>query len=230
MNYIKLDDTQQQQSPILIPYPSWETNTIESSGPRQPGVAERTGGHDNAAPATVSNVALKNNASIISTFRIRVDECDRLWVMDSGLADILGEPKQIAPPALVIFDLKTDQLIKRYAFTPSDSKTGTFFANVVSRVRRMRRYDYLYCIQNCKSLSQIVDVQPNDCENAYAYVPDLGAYGVVVYSFKDDKSWRVEHNFFHFDPLNGDYNVGGVNFQWTDGVFGMALGRQANDG
>lgn len=132
LNYIKIDDSK-QQSPILIPYPSWETNTIESA-PRQPGVAERAGGHESAAQATVSDVALANNASIISTFRIRVDECDRLWVMDSGLADILGSPKQIAPPALVIFDLKTDQLIKRYAFTSQDSKVGTFFANVVSRL------------------------------------------------------------------------------------------------
>lgn len=79
-------------------------------------------------------------------------------------------------------------------------------------------------------LLQIVDVQKNDCDNAFAYVPDLGAYGVVVYSFKADKSWRASHNFFHFDPLQGDYNVGGVNFQWTDGVFGMALGKPQNDG
>lgn len=116
---------------MLIPYPSWETNTIESSGPKQPGVVERVGGHDNAGQATVSDVALTNNATIISTFRVRVDECDRLWVMDSGLADILGQPKQIAPAALVIFDLNTDQLIKRYTFSPADSKAGTFFANVV---------------------------------------------------------------------------------------------------
>lgn len=110
LNYIKLDENQ-TQSPILIPYPSWETNTIESSGPRT-NVGERIGGHDSAAQATVSDVALKNNASIISTFRIRVDECDRLWVMDSGLAGILeAQPKQIAPPALVIFDLNTDTLI-----------------------------------------------------------------------------------------------------------------------
>lgn len=60
-----------------------------------------------------------------------MDECDRLWVMDTGLADILGNPKQIAPPALVIFDLKTDQLIRRYNFTEADSKDDTFFANVV---------------------------------------------------------------------------------------------------
>lgn len=134
LNYIKLDENQ-TQSPILNPYPRWETNTIESSGPRT-NVVERVGGHDSAAQATVSDVALKNNASIISTFRIRVDECDRLWVMDSGLAGILEEqPKQIAPPALVIFDLNTDTLIRRYAFKPTDSKAGTFFANVVSEMR-----------------------------------------------------------------------------------------------
>lgn len=51
-----------------------------------------------------------------------------------------------------------------------------------------------------------------------------------MYSYKNDKSWRVKHNFFHFDPLAGDYNVGGVNFQWTDGVFGMALGPQIENG
>lgn len=40
----------------------------------------------------------------------------------------------------------------------------------------------------------------------------------------------MKHNFFHFDPLQGDYNVGGVNFQWTDGVFGLALNRVQPDG
>lgn len=73
-------------------------------------------------------------------------------------------------------------------------------------------------------------MQPDQCDNAFAYIPDLGAYGVIVYSFKEDKSWRVKHNFFHFDPLQGDYNVGGINFQWTDGVFSLAIGKQEADG
>lgn len=78
---------------------------------------------------------------------------------------------------------------------------------------------------------QIVDVATkSDCNNAFAYVPDLGAYGLVVYSFEENKSWRVKHNFFHFDPLNGEYNIGGVNFQWTDGIFGMGLGKTTPDG
>lgn len=57
----------------------------------------------------------------------------------------------------------------------------------------------------------------------------MGAYGVIVYSFRDNHSYRVKHNFFHFDPLHGDFNVGGVNFQWTDGVFGMAVGPLKSD-
>lgn len=53
---------------------------------------------------------------------------------------------------------------------------------------------------------------------------------MIVYSFKEDKSWRVKHNFFHFDPLQGDYNVGGINFQWTDGVFSLAIGKPQSNG
>lgn len=100
--------------------------------------AETAAGRTNAKSASASDKELADNSTIISTFRIRVDECDRLWVMDTGLADILGNPKQIAPPALVIFDLKTDQLIKRYSFTSADIKSDTFFANVVSILRRVK--------------------------------------------------------------------------------------------
>lgn len=85
------------------------------------------------------------------------------------------------------------------------------------------------CFSAILKSPQNVDVLPGQCENAFAYIPDLGAYSVVVYSLKDNKAWRVKHNFFHFDPLQGDYNVGGVNFQWTDGVFSLALGQVQTD-
>lgn len=58
----------------------------------------------------------------------------------------------------------------------------------------------------------------------------MGAYAVIVYSFEDNRAHRIKHNYFHFDPLNGDFNVDGINFQWTDGVFGMALGPMNTDG
>ncbi|CAG9862453.1 unnamed protein product [Phyllotreta striolata] len=181
LNYIPLNAT--DKSPALVPYPSWKANRIPGKG---------------EAPA---------DDQIVSVFRINVDVCDRLWVMETGLADILGNPNQVIPPSIAIFDLNTDKLLKRYNLGENDIKgDDSFFANI------------------------IVDVTKDACDKAFAYIPDLGGYGIVVYSLAEDKSWRVKHNYFHFDPLKGDMTVGGVNFQWTDGVFGIALGPLNENG
>uniref|UniRef100_A0A1I8PA66 Protein yellow n=1 Tax=Stomoxys calcitrans TaxID=35570 RepID=A0A1I8PA66_STOCA len=181
LNYVDLNSN--DKSPKLRPYPSWEANKV----PMDKCENER-------------GCPLKDNSTVISTFRIQADKCDRLWVLDTGLADILGEGKQVTPNAIVIYDLKTDKLVRRFTIPKGQMKEDSFLANI------------------------IVDSERSECANAYAYIPDLGAYGVIVYSFRDNHSYRVKHNFFHFDPLHGDFNVGGVNFQWTDGVFGMAVG------
>ncbi|KAK5644623.1 hypothetical protein RI129_005923 [Pyrocoelia pectoralis] len=180
LNYIPLNTS--DSSPALIPYPSLKANSLPKNGE-----------------------TLEDN-HIISTFRIEVDACDRLWVMDTGLADILGSAEQYSKPALVVFDLNTDRLLRRYEFKPSDLKESSFLANVV------------------------VDVQHDRCDEAFAYIPDLGGYAIVVYSWKNNESWRVNHNYFHFDPLNGDLTVGGINFQWKDGIFGLALSRVMRKG
>lgn len=201
LNYFKISD---EQSPVLIPYPSWEANQLPET--EKTTEASYGGGRTDAKEAEKGdNLIEKNNETIISTFRIRADDCDRLWVMDSGLADILGSPKQWAPNSIAVFDLNTDKLIRRFVIPADQVKDDSFFANI------------------------IIDTQASDCSNAFAYLPDLGSYAVVVYDFKNDKSYRVKHNFFHFDPLQGDLTVGGVNFQWTDGVFGMALGKPTNE-
>lgn len=65
LNYVDVDGSQDQ---LLKPYPSLK---------------------DNLVPDTAKE--LPSNSSIISVFRVFVDPCDRLWIMDSGLADILGK-------------------------------------------------------------------------------------------------------------------------------------------
>lgn len=140
-----------------------------------------------------------NTTKIISTFRVRADECDRLWVIDTGLADILGKAEQITPPKILVYDLKTDQLLREFEIKKEHIKENTFLANI------------------------IVDTTAETCDKAFAYLPDLGSYAVIVYSWEENEAWRVKHHYFFFDPLSGNYNVGGVNFQWTDGVFGIAL-------
>jgi len=177
LNYVRRDGHSTQN---LIPYPDWETNNITS---KENGLAK-----------------------VVNTFRIRADECDRLWVMDSGLSDILGSAEVVSPTKLVVFDLKTDKILRVYPLKATDVKEDSFFANV------------------------IVDITPGKCEDAFAYLPDLGSYGLVVYSWKDNTTYRVKHHYFHFDPLAGNYNIGGVNFQWTDGIFGIALSKIMDDG
>ncbi|XP_029044693.2 protein yellow isoform X1 [Osmia bicornis bicornis] len=167
LNYFYINDT--RESPTLIPYPSWEAHQYKD----------------------------ENVPEIISTFRIRADRCERLWVLDTGFTDILDSPEQQSPPALLVYDLTTDRLLRKFVI-PEDQRTpDSLFANIA--------------------------VEDYSCEDAYAYLGDLGGPGLVVYSWKMGKSWIVKHHFFHPDPQGGEFNVSGISFQWTDGLFGMSL-------
>uniref|UniRef100_A0A1A9WET6 Protein yellow n=1 Tax=Glossina brevipalpis TaxID=37001 RepID=A0A1A9WET6_9MUSC len=186
LNYVDLNT--EDKSPKLKPYPNWEAHNLPL-----------------AAAAGDMGTPLQDNSTVISPFRVQADACDRLWVLDTGVIDLLGDTKQIAPNAIIIFDLKTDKLIRRYELPKNQVKDESFLANI------------------------IVDSDRSECDKAYAYMPDLGAYTLIVYSFRDNHSYRIVHHYFHFDPLQGDFNVGGVNFQWTDGIFGMAIGPMNPD-
>lgn len=167
LNYIWRNDT--SDSPKLKPYPSWEAHRYgESSVPE-----------------------------VVSTFRIRADRCDRLWVLDTGVADILGTPEQQAPPSLLVYDLTSNELLRKYVVPKTQRTADSLFANIA--------------------------VEDQSCDDAYVYLGDLAGPGLVVYSWKYDRSWLVKHHYFHPDPQGGEFNVSGIAFQWSDGIFGMAL-------
>ncbi|XP_058803277.1 protein yellow isoform X2 [Phymastichus coffea] len=175
LNYIKVNDS--RTSPPLIPYPSWEAHQYSGNGGIFP--------------------------EIISPFRIRADRCNRLWVLDTGLVDILGSPEQQVPPALLIYDLTNDQLLRKFNIPEDQRTTDSLFANIA--------------------------VEDYTCDDAFAYLGDLGGPGIVVYSWRLAKSWLIKHHYFHPDPQGGEFNVAGVTFHWSDGIFGMAL-APTNDG
>lgn len=164
----------------MIPYPSWS--------------AHRSLNADEAP-------------EIVSPFRVKADRCGRLWVLDTGVEDVLNanETKQLTATQLLVYDLRNDNLIRRYEL-PADQRTEgkSFFANIA--------------------------VEDDDCDNTFGYLADLGAPGLVVYSWKAQESWRVQHHFFHPDPLQGNYSINGVQFQWPDGLFGVAISAKQNNG
>ncbi|XP_076684761.1 yellow-h isoform X2 [Andrena cerasifolii] len=157
------------KSPKLTPYPDW--------GWHQPGNCE----------------------SLTSVFRVQVDECERLWVLDSGKVEVSKGGKPACPPAIFIFDLKTDTLIKKYIIPDDQVKEDSLYTNIV------------------------VDIRNEDCGSAVAYASDVFRYGLLVYDLFKDTSFRIQHHFFYPDPLASKYELHGIKFQWTDGIFGIAL-------
>ncbi|XP_066994513.2 dopaminechrome tautomerase [Anabrus simplex] len=157
------------RSPPLLPYPSWEWHLPDDC------------------------------SGMTSVFRMAVDPCGRLWVLDSGTTDVITDLKQRCPQQLLIFDLKTDTLLRRYILPQDQVKEGSLFTNIV------------------------VDVRDGRCDEAFAYIADVWRFGLVVYNLRENRSWRITHNLFLPDPLRCTYNLLGLNWTWMDGIFGMSL-------
>ncbi|KAK3921376.1 Protein yellow [Frankliniella fusca] len=176
LNYISLSQSY-GDSPRLVPYPDWKTNIEGNCG-----------------------------TGITTTYRIKADACDRLWVLDTGTVGIGNTTQNPCPYSILVFDLTTDQLLRRYTLRPQDTNANTFIANIAVDVGRT-------------------------CDDTFLYASDELGYGLIVYSWELNTSWRAQHGYFHPDPLKGDFSVAGLNFQWfEEGIFGMALSAPKQDG
>ena len=157
-----------------------------------------------------------------------MDECERLWFADSGvintnggeaenndkrgfilikhfLINFTGKPTIVQRPSIWVIDLKTDNILSRYEIPESVASSGSGFASLT------------------------IDNDANCQGESFAYLPDLVSSQIVVYNLKENKSYRVEHNYFHMHPLEGFYDIDGLKFSWNDAIFSIALsGREKN--
>ncbi|EDW64146.1 protein yellow [Drosophila virilis] len=155
-------------------------------------------------PSWVAHTLSDAEPELVSPFRVKADRCGRLWVLDSRISGVLEQTKLYGTAQLLIYDLHNDDLLRRHILPAGQSKQSSFFANLA--------------------------VEDADCENTYAYAADLGSPGLVVYSWRDQESWRVQHHFFHPNPLAGNFSINGIEFQWDDGLYGLALSKPQSDG
>ncbi|OWR44676.1 yellow-h3 [Danaus plexippus plexippus] len=160
-------------SPLLKPYPDWSYHRAYDKG--------------------------KNCTGLTSVFRMNVDSCGRLWVLDAGQIDSQDSPKQICPPSLVVFNLEKDIPIARYVIPKKYVLEDSLFSNI------------------------IVDTRLQDCSDLYVYIADTWRFGLIVFRESDQMFWRFNHHFFFPDPLASNFTLHGLNFQWTDGILGLAL-------
>ncbi|XP_075989635.1 L-dopachrome tautomerase yellow-f2-like [Anticarsia gemmatalis] len=152
---------------------------------------------------------MRSSRSLISVYRTRADSCGRLWMVDTGALEIPNNVMYLQPPSIVVYDLNTDRQILRYSLKSTDlpaTNTPTGLPSIT------------------------IDLHNGDCADAYAYIPDLVTYGVIVYSLRQNDSWRHSHNYYSFMPTAGNLRIAGQSFQWNDGVFSLALGEARADG
>ncbi|KAG6450754.1 hypothetical protein O3G_MSEX006768 [Manduca sexta] len=176
LNYIPLD-APYDPSPKLNPYPSFEGNEVGNC-----------------------------QSGLNTVYRIKADRCDRLWVLDVGTYGYDPNVTNLCPYTLNVYDLNTDQRIRKYVFRPEDIVSTTFIANIA------------------------LDIG-SSCDDAFAYFSDELGYGLIAYSWEQNKSWRFSHSYFMPDPLVGDFNIAGLNFQWgAEGIFGITTSPIGSDG
>lgn len=108
-------------SPAIKPYPDWEAH----GDPYNPDCSK-----------------------LISIYRTSIDECGRIWLIDSGIVNATVKLNQICPPKIVAFDLETDQMVVSYPLPPDQVKEDSLHSNI------------------------LVDVR-GKCEDAYVYVTDV---------------------------------------------------------
>lgn len=140
LNYVNLQGGH-NKSPRLRPFPDLATNTL------QPNLQA-------------------DSSRIVSVYRTRIDECERMWFVDTGLLELPGSNStQIQPPSIWIWNLQSNQQIRRFEFPADIVQRGSGVASIT------------------------VDVDRQNCDAAFAYVPDLVNNRLYVYSFRDNRMW-----------------------------------------
>lgn len=161
-------------SPLIAPYPNWEFNK----------------------PINCDRVT--------SVYRMKIDECNRLWVLDTGNLMF----KQVCPAQLHVFDLNTNHLIAQYKFPRSMLKEDSLFVTIAVDVRGTE----------------------DRCEDTFAYIADVTGFQLIVYDHRNRRSWRITNNLFYPYPPDGTFEIRGESFDLMDGILGLALSPIRGDG
>ncbi|KAE8737658.1 hypothetical protein FOCC_FOCC016884 [Frankliniella occidentalis] len=161
--------------------------------------------------AASGNGKANNCSGLVSVFRVRADRCNRLWVLDSGVSDTLATFSVDCPPKLLIFDMATDRLLRVVVFPQAVLRLNSLLTNFV-----------------IDDVSRGPPTTPGSCDNAFVYLSDTTAPGLVVYDVQKDSAWRISHPSMFPSPDHGTYKVAGESFTLMDGLIGLALSPALN--
>lgn len=167
------DQTSPDGNPVIAPFPDWNYNVAG------------------------------NCDTLTSVYRIQIDQCDRLWVIDTGIL----EETRICPPRLHVFSLRKKTLLARYAFPRDQFKEDSLFVTVAVDLRNA----------------------DHECEDTFAYIADVTGFALIVYDYRNSRSWKIANNLFYPYPPYGTFHIKDDTFDLMDGIIGLALGPLRNN-
>lgn len=112
---------------------------------------------------------------LISVYRMRIDSCNRLWLLDAGVSRSLEDYEITCPPKILIIDLNTDQVVRRVDFPKEILRGESLFTNLVIDEATAKH---------------------GNCDDVFAYISDTvepGKY-MRIRSEINFKLWRTFSN------------------------------------
>lgn len=131
-----------------------------------------------------------------SVYRITIDECGRLWVLDSGKVG----SKVFCKPKLLIYDLnKWDRLMLRYEFPSAVITERSSLSNIIT------------------------ESYQKNCSDSTAYIADMHDHGLIMFDLLTKTSWRIQSSFFYPYPSEAYVTIQDQSFELMSGLLGLAL-------
>ncbi|KAL7306612.1 hypothetical protein TKK_0001296 [Trichogramma kaykai] len=163
-------NVQSPSGPLIMPYPNW------------------------------SWFEKDNCNSLTNVYRIAIDECNRMWVLDAGFLEIPAGTKNVCEAQLVVFDLNTDTLLQVIKIPDSIAK-NQFKVGMLA--------------------NPIVETSGPQCEYTTVYMADVLGEGLVVYN--DNKIFRLSHSSFLYDSSLVNVTTGKHRMTLGGGILGMDI-------
>lgn len=160
-----------------------------------------------------SRIGLRNVRklkSLISVNSLMVDQCDRLWFIDTGMLDY-GDQRQttVHRPSLWVVDVSQKDLFlvqRRFEFDREIVASPT----------------------GLRGLS--VDIKDNDCSTGVAYIANALDHRIVVYDMRRDDAWFLADKSMETGPISAGYlHFPEMNLEAHLGVTDVAVGWRNGD-
>lgn len=168
-----------------------------------------------------------SDLGLVSVYRLKIDACNRLWALDAGVSRSLEDFEVTCPPKILVYDLHSDEVVRRIDFPAEVVKKESLFTNIV--------------------IDDTTSRPENHCDDVFVYITDtvepgkakkghinyftityfISFLAIVVYDSDNDLTWRVSHPSMFPDPDLGESRILNDRFTLMDGVVGLAFDQAA---